>query len=674
MKSNRKKVSKYSNRIHIDNISLKKNVSDSVVNILPSEITADIMTDKFKKINQQKLKKINDLISDGKINEAIALAKNDINNGNPNADIYNALGAIFYNNNNKQEAELNFKIAISMDNKHYLAISNLGKIFFDHEDITSALKCFIKAIKLQPESPVCLRNILNLALKYFPNNFNLLYLEAYEIIFRKKDFIEPSKLKSIKKLAINFIMLNNFFKDICIILKDNIIEFDQFQNKIINFSKIDLFHYIISDNINENLEFEFFLQNLRKKILLYKDKLFFSDELLKITETIALHCHTNDYIIYENSDETNQLIFLEKDINNDLYSKQTFNYSNLLILASYRNLAKYEWKEKIIFPFNFLRLKERIITLPNIEKKHSKNIKVIKLISNEVSKKVRNQYEENPYPRWNHFPKNVNQIELNEYLNASKIKLKFQIFNKKDNINILIAGCGTGQEALYVSSLIKNCNITAIDISSASLSYAIRKSTEYGLNNISFYQCDILDVEKLNQKYDLIISSGVLHHMEKPLDGWKVLKKCLNQNGLMKIALYSKIGRRHLKPFQDKYKDLKIKNLDSTIRKFRKNIITSNNSNLNNLIRFSDFFNLSELRDLIFHVKEHQFTISQIQNILKELEFSFCGFTDTKNIYNTFDDFIRINEDSYNLDIWKKIEEKYKDTFDTMYDFWIQKN
>ncbi len=72
------------------------------------------------------------------------------------------------------------------------------------------------------------------------------------------------------------------------------------------------------------------------------------------------------------------------------------------------------------------------------------------------------------------------------------------------------------------------------------------------------------------------------------------------------------------------------------------------------------------------HLKEQKpLAFTEIQNILKELEFSFCGFTDTKNIYNTFDDFIRINEDSYNLDIWKKIEEKYKDTFDTMYADWV---
>ena len=40
-------------------------------------------------------------------------------------------------------------------------------------------------------------------------------------------------------------------------------------------------------------------------------------------------------------------------------------------------------------------------------------------------------------------------------------------------------------------------------------------------------QADILNLNKLERQFDIIESSGVLHHMDEPLTGWRVLKSCL---------------------------------------------------------------------------------------------------------------------------------------------------
>ena len=48
-----------------------------------------------------------------------------------------------------------------------------------------------------------------------------------------------------------------------------------------------------------------------------------------------------------------------------------------------------------------------------------------------------------------------------------------------------------------------------------------------------------------------------------------------------------------------------------------------------------DFFSLSEVRDLLFHVQEHTFTIPEIKDMLSKLGLIFCGFEDPK-INKTF--------------------------------------
>ena len=191
-------------------------------------------------------------------------------------------------------------------------------------------------------------------------------------------------------------------------------------------------------------------------------------------------------------------------------------------------------------------MKKRLIDEPILEKKIAKKISVLEEISDDVSLKVRKQYEANPYPRW---------VKLGLFIKAKPIarvcdELKLQLHSKNiTKVNapfILIAGCGTGQHSIGTASRFLNCNVTAVDLSLASLAYAKRMSTEFNFNNIHYLQADILHLHQMDKKFDIIESSGVLHHMNNPMAGWKVLVDLLKPDGLMKISLYSELARKHI--------------------------------------------------------------------------------------------------------------------------------
>ena len=147
----------------------------------------------------------------------------------------------------------------------------------------------------------------------------------------------------------------------------------------------------------------------------------------------------------------------------------------------------------------------------------------------------------------------------------------------------------------------------------------------------------------------------------------------------MKICLYSKIARRLIKPYQDNYSKQSIKDFNKEIREFRNKIIKSNDPNFENFFStIHDFFNMSELRDLIFHYKEHQFTTPKIKSCLKELKLFFLGFDDTNILrkdflHNTFNNFFKGKENILDLDKWHEVENFQKDRFKSMYQFWVQK-
>ena len=90
------------------------------------------------------------------------------------------------------------------------------------------------------------------------------------------------------------------------------------------------------------------------------------------------------------------------------------------------------------------------------------------------------------------------------------------------------------------------------------------------------------------------------------------------------------------------------------------------------LAKSSDFFSLSALRDLIFHVQEHRFNLPQINNCLSELGLKFCGFIN-KDTISDFKEFYGRYADIYDLELWHRYEKNNPKAFSAMYQFWCQK-
>src|SRR5581483_12481339 len=82
-----------------------------------------------------------------------------------------------------------------------------------------------------------------------------------------------------------------------------------------------------------------------------------------------------------------------------------------------------------------------------------------------------------------------------------------------DAPEILVAGCGTGQQAIMTARRFATARVLAVDLSLASLSYAKRMSRVLGVQNIEYAQADILRLPSLSRSFDLIEATGVLHHM-----------------------------------------------------------------------------------------------------------------------------------------------------------------
>ena len=309
---------------------------------------------------------------------------------------------------------------------------------------------------------------------------------------------------------------------------------------------------------------------------------------------------------------------------------------------------------------------------PQKERHLETEIPILKELSNEVSLKVREQYEVSPYPRWIDMSLSSSSAPIAKVVRGLKIKLFDHSIFKVEAPAILIAGCGTGQHSIDTAARYKNAQVLAIDLSLSSLAYAKRKTEELGMQNLEYMQADILDLGQLDKKFDIIESSGVLHHMEIPMAGWKVLANCLKSGGLMKIGLYSELARRHIIKMREEIQQLEMGTNDVGMKTFRNEVIRSKAPHHQLIISSPDFHSMNSLRDLLFHVQEHSFTIPLIQHCLTDLGLKFCGF-EVGNITQDFKQTNQGEDDAYDLIKWHAYEQTHPHAFAGMYQFWCQK-
>lgn len=120
----------------------------------------------------------------------------------------------------------------------------------------------------------------------------------------------------------------------------------------------------------------------------------------------------------------------------------------------------------------------------------------------------------------------------------------------RQDLRILCAGCGSSQAPLIALNN-PDCSVLGIDLSEASLAHSNRHRDRHGLANLELRQMSLLDVGALQRSFDLIICTGVLHHLPDPDAGLKALADVLDPSGSMAIMLYGKSGRAGVYLVQD---------------------------------------------------------------------------------------------------------------------------
>jgi Flp pilus assembly protein TadD/2-polyprenyl-3-methyl-5-hydroxy-6-metoxy-1,4-benzoquinol methylase len=631
------------------------------------------------------------------------------------AKAHSNLGVTLQELGRLEDAETSYKKAITIKPDYAQAHSNLGNTLQELGKLEDAETSYKKAITIKPDYAQAHFN-LSITLKKLGRledafNAAIKSIKIEPTIEAKSLFIEISKKLNIKtwSLSLSQLVITALLepwgrpKDVQsfamkLLYKDK--EFSQILDSINNAiggAKLDenllisiaekefdcspLVQALLTSIPIADAQLETVFTNLRTHLLkvgsslkIKKDE---SDDVAALYCSLAKQCFINEYVYFQTKDEIYSSQQLRYLLTKALAEDRSIPSIWIIAVACYFPLYSIAGTEKLLrnnYAADIYSVLVQQIQEPLEELDLRKSIISLTSIENHISLKVKSQYEENPYPRWSRLPKDSSKKYLNFYIQSKFPFADFQRLDEDRNPEILVAGCGTGHHSIGTSQSIKGAKILAVDLSMVSLGYAKRKTAELDIDSIEYAQADLLKLNSLGRTFDVIESSGVLHHLENPFDGWEVLLSLLRPYGLMRLGFYSEIARRDIIRVRNLISSADIGSSPQDIRGYRRHLLGLKNSkDYGFATSSSDFFSTSACRDLLFHVQEHRMNLRTLDRFFKDHDLTFLGFEIDISVIQSYKKRFSNDVSATNLDQWHIYEEENPDTFIGMYQFYVQK-
>ncbi len=400
-------------------------------------------------------------------------------------------------------------------------------------------------------------------------------------------------------------------------------------------------------------------------------------EGLRFWCALAQQCFINEYIFYYPDEEKQQAQELRERLVEALSTGASVPEWWVVAVAAYVPLASLSWAELLIercWSAPAADLVMRQVREVHEERRLRNSIRLLTTVNDNVSLAVKQQYEENPYPRWMK-PSPVVHTTIEAHLRQLFPVVKLDNVVKTKSAEILVAGCGTGQHSIETARQFPEAQVLAVDLSLTSLCYAKRKTRELGVKNLEHAQADILELQSIGRTFDIIEASGVLHHLACPQAGWQVLLSILRPGGFMRLGLYSKRARQDVIAARALIAQRGYAPSAEGIRRCRHELTRlGDGSPLSKIADRLDFYSTSPCRDLLFHVQEHQFTLPEIDDFLRQNRLEFLGFDLSGGVLQNFRRRFPNDRAMTDLAHWHTFETENSFVFTNMYHFWIRKH
>jgi SAM-dependent methyltransferase len=235
-----------------------------------------------------------------------------------------------------------------------------------------------------------------------------------------------------------------------------------------------------------------------------------------------------------------------------------------------------------------------------------------------VAEEVRDFYDHYPYPRPIESLEKYRRLWQDPQRRRADYHLAWPARPYKEDLSILIAGCGTSQAAKHAVRW-PAAQITGIDVSARSVCCTEELKRKHNLHNLQVHQLAIERVSELEASFDQIVCTGVLHHLADPDAGLRALRGVLKPDGAMHLMVYAPYGRAGIYMLQEFCRRTGIHATDADIRDLIEVLgALPPGHPLENLLREApDFRQEAALADALLHPQDRAYSIPQVFDFLE---------------------------------------------------------
>ena len=609
----------------------------------------------------------------GRHAEALAAYRRGLAVSPDNAGLLNNLGNVLKELGRHDDARQAFERAIDLDPRLPEAHLNLGRLRAEAGDLSGARSALRRSLVLDSVLPGARAALASALRGYSPAQYDPALSSELLRLMRAPD-VDSQELAL---AAATQVRVRHRLP------KRSRLEDGTAPVPVEALARDELLEELLVCNLNVDPDLEAALVVLRRT-LLFEPRIggeAVTSRVERLCAAMALQCFANEYLFVTSEAEAVRVEALAQTFPPppSVSALDADTRMDVLRIAMYRPLWQVEaardlaHAQESFLGVLLLRVVKRTLVEPLRERRLVSRIPSAGSVRDPVSRWVQAQYETAPYPRWLHIAAEDRSAV------AESLARRFEHWKPArafgPGSRALVLGCGTGYEPIELALREPEFEVTAVDLSLASLAYAMRKAEDLGLGNIRFLHGDLLELREIDGTFDLVSASGVLHHMRDPLAGWEAALSWLAVGGLMRVGLYSATARRSIAKVREAIRRRGVPATPEGMRTFRLALLRGElGPELADLGRSPDLYSLSGLRDLLFHVEEHHFDLEGVASALARLGLRFVGFEHEDS--GTALRYARAypgDTSRTSLANWSAFEAARPETFNRMYQFWCEK-
>ena len=423
-----------------------------------------------------------------------------------------------------------------------------------------------------------------------------------------------------------------------------------------------------------DFDLERFLSGLRFVLLAAArqgDETPVAEPVLRLSCALARQCFINDYVFAQSEDEASRVRDLQAALATALRGARPVPPQWIAAVAAYAPLNSMSGAELLLkqqWPEPIEKLLDQQLREPAEEQKLQSSISTLIDVADEDAQ---SKYAA---PRWTGLPQNRRPIGIDAYLRRGFPHAQFESLGKSGPLDILVAGCGTGQSAIEIAQRHPSPNVLAVDASRANLAYAQRQTQRLGVANVSYAQADSTGLPAPGKTFDVIDATGAMRDAPGVETSLRSLTSMLRPRGFMLATVEGARIRQAIEAARDFARSGNYQPDDEGIRLVRQNIMRLPDGAPARLLgQYGEFYTAAACRDLLFRRQDDPLTLGNIGAMLGGAGLTLLGIDADLRILDRYGK--RFPQDLRMTDLanWQRFDAEDADMTASSFNIWLQK-